>query len=116
LPCLAGGCSTRLANRIVRLDRYLIIKGILSAAGTHMARDYGVDGITVSNHGDRQLDDVVSPLTVLQSVVEVCPDPSVMIDGGIRRGSDVLKALALDARAVLVGWSFACVTPVARRA
>ncbi|WP_075645321.1 alpha-hydroxy-acid oxidizing protein [Caballeronia mineralivorans] len=52
----------------------------------------------------------------MHSVVEACPDPSVMIDGGIRRASDVLKALAFDARAVFVGRSFAHVASVAGRA
>ncbi|WP_233342808.1 alpha-hydroxy acid oxidase [Burkholderia cepacia] len=85
----------------------LIIKGILSAADARRARECGADGIIVSNHGGRQLDGAVSPLTVLPSIVEACPDLPVMIDGGIRRGSDVIKALALGAQAAFVGRPFA---------
>lgn len=85
----------------------LIIKGILGAADARRARECGADGIIVSNHGGRQLDGAVSPLTVLPSIVEACPDLPVMIDGGIRRGSDVIKALALGAQAAFVGRPFA---------
>ena len=63
----------------------------------------GVDGIIVSNHGGRQLDGAVAPLRVLPRIVDACPDMPVMIDSGIRRGSDVLKALALGAKFVFVG-------------
>ena len=72
-----------------------------------MARDAGADAIIVSNHGGRQLDGAVSPLQVLPEIVSACPDLPVMLDGGVRRGSDVLKALALGARFVFVGRPFA---------
>ena len=71
-----------------------------------IARDHGVDGIVVSNHGGRQLDGTVSPLRVLPEVVAAAGDLPVMMDGGVRRGSDVLKALALGARFVFVGRPF----------
>jgi L-lactate dehydrogenase (cytochrome) len=72
-----------------------------------MARDVGADAIIVSNHGGRQLDGAVSPLRVLPDVVAACPEVPVMLDGGVRRGSDVLKALAPGARFVLIGRPFA---------
>ena len=71
-----------------------------------MARQHGVDGIVVSNHGARQLDGAVAPLRVLPGIVASSGDMTVMLDGGIRRGSDVLKALALGARFVFVGRPF----------
>ena len=72
-----------------------------------IARDAGADGIIVSNHGGRQLDGAVAPLRVLPSIVAACPDLPVMMDSGVRRGTDVLKALALGARCVFVGRPFA---------
>lgn len=97
-------------------DGALIIKGVLSAADARIARNCGANGIIVSNHGGRQLDGAVSPLTVLPSIVKACPDLPVMIDGGIRRGSDVLKALALGARAVFVGRPFVYAASIAGEA
>lgn len=97
-------------------DGALIIKGVLSATDARIARNCGANGIIVSNHGGRQLDGAVSPLTVLPSIVEACPDLPVMIDGGIRRGSDVLKALALGARAVFVGRPFVYAASIAGEA
>lgn len=85
----------------------LIIKGILSPDDATIARDAGADAIIVSNHGGRQLDGAVSPLRVLPDIVAACPNLPVMLDGGVRRGSDVLKALALGARFVFVGRPFA---------
>lgn len=84
----------------------LIVKGILSAPDARMARDRGVDGLIVSNHGGRQLDGAVSPLRVLPDVVAAAGDLPVMLDGGVRRGTDILKALALGARMVFVGRPF----------
>ncbi len=81
----------------------LIVKGILDPEDARIAVDHGVDAIIVSNHGGRQLDGVLSPLRMLPEVVEACPSVPVMLDSGIRRGSDVLKALALGARLVFVG-------------
>ena len=94
----------------------LVVKGILNALDAQIARDAGADGIIVSNHGGRQLDGSVSPLRVLPKVVAACPEIPVMIDGGIRRGSDVLKALALGACFVFVGRPFGYAASVAGEA
>lgn len=84
----------------------LVIKGILAREDARTARDAGADGIIVSNHGGRQLDGSVSPLRVLPDIVGACPDIPVMIDSGFRRGTDVLKALALGAKFVFLGRPF----------
>jgi L-lactate dehydrogenase (cytochrome) len=85
----------------------LVIKGILDPDDARIAREAGAEGIIVSNHGGRQLDGAVSALRVLPQIVAVCPDMPIMIDGGVRRGTDVLKALALGAKFVFVGRPFA---------
>ena len=87
-----------------------VIKGILSAADAARAREAGVDGLIVSNHGGRQLDGAVSPLAVLPAIKAVAGDLKIMLDGGIRRGTDVLKALALGADFVFVGRPFTYAT------
>jgi L-lactate dehydrogenase (cytochrome) len=84
----------------------LVIKGVLDAQDARIARETGAEGVIVSNHGGRQLDGAVSPLRVLSSIVAACPDIPVMMDGGVRRGTDILKALALGARFVFVGRPF----------
>ncbi|HSQ04881.1 MAG TPA: alpha-hydroxy acid oxidase [Burkholderiales bacterium] len=84
----------------------LVVKGILHADDARIARDAGADGVIVSNHGGRQLDGAVSPLRVLPDIVKACPDLPVMIDSGFRRGTDVLKALALGAKFVFLGRPF----------
>jgi L-lactate dehydrogenase (cytochrome) len=84
----------------------LIIKGILDPDDARLARDAGADGVVVSNHGGRQLDGAVSPLRVLPAIVAACPEIPVMMDSGVRRGTDVLKALALGAKFVFVGRPF----------
>ncbi|MBA2962361.1 MULTISPECIES: alpha-hydroxy acid oxidase [Ramlibacter] len=94
----------RLIRRLWRGN--LVLKGILSAQDARDARDCGADGLIVSNHGGRQLDGAVSPLHVLPDVVAAVPDVPVMMDSGVRRGNDVLKALALGARFVFVGRPF----------
>jgi L-lactate dehydrogenase (cytochrome) len=94
----------------------LVVKGVLNVADARTARDNGADGIIVSNHGGRQLDGAVSPLHVLRSIVDACPDIPVMLDGGVRRGTDVLKAMALGARLVFVGRPFAYAASVAGHA
>ncbi|KAM6956653.1 2-Hydroxyacid oxidase 1 [Aplochiton taeniatus] len=91
----------------------VIVKGILSGEDAIQAVNHGVDGILVSNHGARQLDGVPATLDVLEEVVEAVQGRcEVYVDGGIRRGSDVLKALALGANAVFLGrpvlWGLAC--------
>ena len=85
----------------------LVVKGILATEDARIARDAGADAIIVSNHGGRQLDGAVSALRALPGILATCPDIPVMIDGGVRRGTDVLKALALGARFVFVGRPFA---------
>jgi len=81
----------------------LLLKGILHPAEARQAIALGVDGLIVSNHGGRQLDGAASSLEALPAVVAAVEDRApVLIDGGIRRGSDVVKAIALGARAVLI--------------
>ena len=87
-------------------DGRLVIKGILAVRDARKAVESGADGIIVSNHGGRQLDGTVSPMRVLGAIVQACPEVPVMIDSGFRRGTDVLKALALGARFVFVGRPF----------
>lgn len=84
----------------------LIIKGILHPRDAALARQHGADGVIVSNHGGRQLDGAISPLRALPGVVAAAGDMTVMMDSGVRRGGDVLKALALGARFVFVGRPF----------
>ncbi|HVC20893.1 MAG TPA: alpha-hydroxy acid oxidase [Vicinamibacterales bacterium] len=82
----------------------IVLKGILTAEDAARARTAGVDGLVVSNHGARQLDGVPSTIAALPEVVQAVDGSlPVLLDGGIRRGTDVLKALALGARAVLIG-------------
>jgi lactate 2-monooxygenase len=82
----------------------LLAKGVLTAEDAVRAFDAGLDGIVVSNHGGRQVDGAIASLDALVEVrVAVGPDAPVLMDGGIRGGADVLKALALGANAVLLG-------------
>jgi len=82
----------------------VLVKGILTAEDAVLAVEHGVTGIIVSNHGGRQLDTALASVDALPEIVEaVTGRCEVYIDGGIRRGTDILKALALGARAVLVG-------------
>ncbi|KAG8164645.1 hypothetical protein KVR01_004920 [Diaporthe batatas] len=85
-------------------DGPIVLKGILSAEDARTAARHGVDGIVVSNHGGRQLDGAVPALEVLPEIVDaVGGEVTVLFDSGIRTGADVVKALCLGARAVLVG-------------
>ena len=81
----------------------IIVKGLLAAEDARLALEHGADGIVVSNHGARQLDGVLTPLEALREIVEAVDGRvPVLIDGGIRRGTHVLVALALGAAAVMV--------------
>ncbi len=82
----------------------LLLKGVVSTRDVKLALDHGVNGFIVSNHGGRQLDYAPSSIEVLPEVVDACGDQAeVYLDSGVRRGSDVVKAVALGAKAVLVG-------------
>jgi isopentenyl diphosphate isomerase/L-lactate dehydrogenase-like FMN-dependent dehydrogenase len=82
----------------------VLVKGVLTAEDARLACEHGAAGIVVSNHGGRQLDGVSATIDALPEVVEAADGRvEVLVDGGVRRGADVVKALALGARAVLVG-------------
>ncbi len=82
----------------------IILKGILTEEDARLAVEHGVAGIVVTNHGGRQLDTAIPSIEALPEIVEaVAGRCEVYFDGGIRRGTDILKALALGARAVLIG-------------
>jgi L-lactate dehydrogenase (cytochrome) len=85
----------------------LLIKGILTPEDARRSVEFGVDGIIVSNHGGRQLDGAPSTISVLPGIVDsVAGRAEVLIDGGICRGSDVVKAIALGAKACLIGKAY----------
>jgi L-lactate dehydrogenase (cytochrome) len=91
----------------VRWRGKLAIKGILTPEDARLAVEHGADALIVSNHGGRQLDGAPSALAVLPAVVDAVQGRAeVILDGGVRRGSDVLKALALGARACMAGRPF----------
>jgi len=84
----------------------LVLKGVLDPHDARIARESGVDGVIVSNHGGRQLDGSLAPLHALPAVAAEAGGMTVMMDSGIRRGTDLLKALALGAQFVFVGRPF----------
>ncbi len=82
----------------------LLVKGVMSVEDARRAAELGCDGIVLTNHGGRQLDYCVSPIEVLPEIAQaVGGQLTVLVDGGFRRGSDVIKALALGARGVMLG-------------
>ena len=85
-------------------DGPIVLKGIQTVADAQQAASVGVDGIGLSNHGGRQLDDAPAPISLVEPVrQQVGEHPTIICDGGVRRGSDVVKALALGADAVSMG-------------
>jgi L-lactate dehydrogenase (cytochrome)/(S)-mandelate dehydrogenase len=91
----------------------MILKGLLDPQEAREAQARGIDAVIVSNHGGRQLDGTISGIRALPAIVDAVGDKTVvLVDGGFRRGADVVKALALGARAVLIGrpqlWGVAC--------
>jgi isopentenyl diphosphate isomerase/L-lactate dehydrogenase-like FMN-dependent dehydrogenase len=82
----------------------ILLKGILTEEDARLAVEHGVEGIVVTNHGGRQLDTAIPGIEALPEIVDaVAGRCEIYFDGGIRRGTDILKALALGARAVLIG-------------
>jgi len=81
-----------------------VVKGVLTREDARLAADAGVDAVIVSNHGGRQLDSALAGIDALPEVVdEVGGELEVYVDGGVRRGTDAIKAIARGARAVLIG-------------
>jgi isopentenyl diphosphate isomerase/L-lactate dehydrogenase-like FMN-dependent dehydrogenase len=86
----------------------IVVKGVLTADDALRAIDEGADGVVVSNHGGRQLDGVAASLRALPEIVAaVNGQAEVLMDGGVRRGSDIVKAICMGARTVLVGRAYA---------
>lgn len=84
--------------------RKLVLKGILNVDDARRAADHGCDGIVISNHGARNLDSVVSPMDVLPEIATAVGERlTIVVDSGFRRGSDIVKAMALGAKAIMVG-------------
>ena len=81
----------------------LIVKGILSVKAAHKAVELGADALVISNHGGRVLDGAVSPMEVIAEIRTALPHTPLLLDSGVRQGTDVLKALALGANAVMLG-------------
>ncbi len=90
-----------------RWDGKLVLKGILTSEDARLAVAHGADAVIVSNHGGRQLDHSRSSIAALPTVVDAVGDRTeIILDGGVRRGSDIIKALALGARACMAGRPF----------
>jgi len=82
----------------------VMLKGILTAEDAKIAVDHGADGVIVSNHGGRQLDGAISAVHALPSIADAVGDKlEIVLDGGIRRGADVVRARALGAKACMIG-------------
>jgi isopentenyl diphosphate isomerase/L-lactate dehydrogenase-like FMN-dependent dehydrogenase len=93
------------------------LKGILHPDDARQAVDRGIDGVIVSNHGGRQVDGAIATLDALPGIVAAVGERApVLLDGGIRGGADIFKALALGARAVLVGRPYAYALAIAGEA
>ena len=96
-----------MAWMIREWDGPFAIKGILSVDDARRAAETGVSAVIISNHGGRQLDQAPSPISVLPGIVDALGDRvEIILDGGIRRGTDVIKALSLGARAVMIGRAY----------
>jgi isopentenyl diphosphate isomerase/L-lactate dehydrogenase-like FMN-dependent dehydrogenase len=102
---MSASVSWRDVERLAaETDLPVLVKGVLTAEDGRLACEHGAAGIVVSNHGGRQLDGVAATIDALPEVVDAVGGRiEVLVDGGIRRGGDVVKALALGARAVLAG-------------
>jgi isopentenyl diphosphate isomerase/L-lactate dehydrogenase-like FMN-dependent dehydrogenase len=99
-----AGLSWRDLEWLAGYELPVVVKGILTSEDAHLACEHGAAAVVVSNHGGRQLDGVSASLDVLEEVAAAVDGRAeVLLDGGVRRGTDVLKALALGARAVLIG-------------
>ena len=114
----AGDVGTLLEQTLVTWDDLrwmrdawqgpMVVKGVHTADDARCAMDAGADAIVVSNHGGRQLDGVPGSLRALPDVLDAVNGRiDVLMDGGIRRGADIVKALGLGARAVLIGRAYA---------
>jgi L-lactate dehydrogenase (cytochrome) len=115
------GSRDQLAWKHVELIRRrwngkLVVKGLISPEDARIARESGCDGVIISNHGGRQLDYTLSALRTLPEIAGQANGMTVMLDGGIRRGTDVIKALALGAHFVFVGRPFLYAAVVAGEA
>lgn len=105
----AGRASLSWRHAEIVRERFkgkVVIKGVIAPEDAAKAREIGMDGIIVSNHGGRQLDSSISSIAALPAVKAASGDMCVMLDSGVRRGSDVLKAMALGADFVFVGRPF----------
>lgn len=112
-PIIANGIDHRSSRAALSWDHLkrlreiwrgrLVIKGLLNPDDVVTAGALGADGVIVSNHGGRQLDGAISPLDALPQIIAARPATVVMMDGGVRRGTDVIKALALGASFVFAG-------------